>query len=204
MGTVILSGNNTYAGNTIINAGTVQIGSGGASGSLSATSAITDNGTLTFDTSSAQTQGTDFGSAGITGGGSVTQAGSGALVLNAAETYTGATKINAGGTLQLGSGGTGLAGGSLSTNSAITDNGNLTFNRSDTVTQGTDFNGGGIAGGGSGDTGGQRHARPTFAAETYTGGDQRQRRRHPATGQRRHGGNAGDQQRHHRQRQLYH
>ena len=69
------------------------------------------------------------------GAGSFTKAGANSVILTAANTYTGTTTISAG-TLQLGNGGT---TGSLSTSSAITNNGTFTINRSNTVTQGTDF-----------------------------------------------------------------
>ena len=134
-GTLALSGNNTYTGATTISAGTLQIGSGSTTGTLSTYSAITNNGTLAFNRSDTITQGTDFNSV-IGGTGALIQAGSGNLVLAGANTYTGATTISAG-TLRIGSGST---TGSLSTSSAITNNGTLAFNRSDTITQGTDFN----------------------------------------------------------------
>ncbi len=143
---LILSGSNTYAGNTTINTGTLQIGSGGATGALNTASAISGSSgaTLAFNRSNAVTQGTDFSSV-IGGSIGVAQVGSGTLVLNGVNTYSGTTSINAG-TLQIGSGST---AGSLSTSSVITGSagGTLAFNRSNTVAQGTDFNsviGGGI------------------------------------------------------------
>ena len=42
-GTLILTGNSTYSGGTTINAGTLQLGNGGMSGSILGD--ITDNGT---------------------------------------------------------------------------------------------------------------------------------------------------------------
>ena len=99
--------------------------------------------TLAFDTSTA-TGATFTPSAAITNstgtfGGAIGLAklGAGTLVLDQANIYTGATTIT-GGTLQLGSGGT---GGSLSTNGPISVASGATFavNQSDTVTQGTDF-----------------------------------------------------------------
>jgi autotransporter-associated beta strand protein len=94
--TVVMNAANTYSGGTFINAGTLQIGSGGTTGSLSTSSAITDNGNLTFNRSNAVVQGTDFSGSAITGSGSLTQAGSGTLTLNAANTYGGGTNINNG------------------------------------------------------------------------------------------------------------
>jgi len=94
-GTATLSGANTYTGVTTISSGTLQIGNGGTSGSLSTSSAITNNATLAFNRSDTITQSTDFASV-ISGSGAVTQAGSGTLVLNGANTYGGATTVSAG------------------------------------------------------------------------------------------------------------
>jgi autotransporter-associated beta strand protein len=91
----ILSGNNTYTGATTISAGTLQIGANGTSGTLSTSSAITNNGTLVFSRNNTITQGTDFASV-IAGTGNVIKEGSGTLVLSGANTYAGATTISAG------------------------------------------------------------------------------------------------------------
>jgi autotransporter family porin len=95
-GRQILSGSNTYTGATSINSGTLQLGNGGATGSLAPASVITDNGALAFDRNNVVTQGTDFSSAAITGSGSLIQLGSGTLVLSASNTYAGGTIVNAG------------------------------------------------------------------------------------------------------------
>ena len=144
-GTTILTAANSYTGITTISAGILQLGDGGTTGSLSASSAITNNANLTINRSNNVTQGTDFGSAAISGTGSFIQAGSGTTTLTAANSYTGVTTISAG-FLQLGNGGT---TGSLSASSTITNNANLTINRSNTVTQGTDFSSAAITGTGS-------------------------------------------------------
>ena len=138
-GTWTLSGNNIYTGTTTVSTGTLQIGNGGTTGSLSTSSTITNNATLIFNRTNTVTGGTDFKS-GISGTGAVTQAGSGTLIFSGTNTYTGATTVNAG-TLQIGNGGT---TGSLSTSSTITvtSPGVLAFNRTDTVTGGTDFKSG--------------------------------------------------------------
>ena len=52
-GTVTLTGANTYTGVTTISAGTLQIGNGGATGSI--TGNVTDNATLVFDRTGALT-----------------------------------------------------------------------------------------------------------------------------------------------------
>jgi autotransporter-associated beta strand protein len=133
-GNLTLTGANTYTGATTINAGTLQIGAAGTTGNLSASSSITNNGTLAFNRTNTVTQGADFGNV-ISGTGNLIQAGSGNLILTGANTYNGSTTISAG-TLQIGNGGT---TGSLNANSAIINNGTLTFNRTGTITQGTDF-----------------------------------------------------------------
>ena len=119
-GTWLLTGNNTYTGNTVINGGILQLGNGGTTGSIASPSVIVAAGALAFNRSDAMTlDGT------ISGGGSVQQKGAGTTVLTATNTYTGGTSIVAG-TLQLGNGG---ASGSIVGN--VVDNGTLAFNRSD-------------------------------------------------------------------------
>ena len=119
-GTTTLSGTNTYTGATSVTAGILQIGSGGTTGSLSSSSTITNSGTLLFDRSNTVTQGIAFAT-GITGSGALTQAGTGTLILNSANTYTGATAINAG-TLQVSNAGAlGTGGTAHVTNGATLD-----------------------------------------------------------------------------------
>ncbi len=95
-GLVTFSNSNTYSGPTTITSGTLQLGNGGNLGSISTNSAITDNGTLVFSRSDTVTQGTNFSGGAISGNGGLTQAGGGALVLTAANTFTGATLLNSG------------------------------------------------------------------------------------------------------------
>jgi autotransporter-associated beta strand protein len=83
-GTLVLVGNNTYTGGTTINAGTLQIGNGGTTGSLSATGSISNNATLVFNRSDSLTQGTDFSASGITGTGAVIKNGTGSLTSTSA------------------------------------------------------------------------------------------------------------------------
>ena len=98
-GTLVFSGNHSYTGSTTISAGTLQIGAGGASGSIESTSGVSNNATLVFN----RNDSTGFSKA-ISGTGNLTQAGSGTLTLTGANSYSGATSITAG-TLTLGAGG---------------------------------------------------------------------------------------------------
>jgi autotransporter-associated beta strand protein len=94
--TLTLDQANTYTGGTTISAGTLQIGNGGTTGSLSANSVITNNGTLTINRSDAVAQGTDFSAAPITGTGAFIKLGAGTTTLNAANTFSGLTTVSAG------------------------------------------------------------------------------------------------------------
>ena len=118
---LILTADNTYSGVTTINTGTLQLGAGGTTGSI--VGDVVDNGALVFDRSDQMI----FPGA-ISGGGAVSQIGSGGTILTADSSYTGGTTI-ASGFLQLGLGGT--TGGIVGD---VVDNGTLVFDRSDTVT----------------------------------------------------------------------
>jgi autotransporter-associated beta strand protein len=124
-GALTLSGNNTYSGSTMISAGTLEIGSTGRLGGGSYSPSITNNGTFIYSGANQQTL-----SGNISGSGALTQNASSTLILSSNNTYTGATTINAG-TLQIGAGST---TGSISSSSAITNNGTLAINRSDAIT----------------------------------------------------------------------
>jgi len=88
-GTLTLTGASTHSGGTTISAGTLQIGSGGTTGSLAGN--ITDNATLAFNRSDALTY-----SSVISGTGALTKLGGGNLTLSGANTYSGGTSVNAG------------------------------------------------------------------------------------------------------------
>ncbi len=98
-GLLTLLGNNTYSGPTTIASGTLQIGNGGSGASIASTSAVLDNGSLIFNHGDTLT----LAFAAVSGSGSLTQAGSGVLVLPGSNTYTGGTLVS-GGTLQVGNG----------------------------------------------------------------------------------------------------
>jgi autotransporter-associated beta strand protein len=89
-GAVTLSGNNTYTGATTIESGgTLQLGDGGAAGSING--ALGDSGELAIDHDNALT----FTNA-IGGDGSLEQLGTGVTTITTANNYTGGTTISAG------------------------------------------------------------------------------------------------------------
>ena len=152
--TLILSADNSYTGGTTINTGTLQVGNGGATGSIG-TGPVLNDGALVFNRSGIVTV-----PGAITGTGSLTQMGvaEGTLVLTGVDTFSGGTRIVSG-TLQLGDGG---STGSIIGN--VADSGTLAFNRSDTVTFAGAISGGGaVAQIGSGAT-------VLTADNPYTGG----------------------------------
>jgi autotransporter-associated beta strand protein len=154
-GTLAIAG--SVSGGATVSAGTLQIGNGGAAGSI--TGNITDNATLVFNRNDTLPY-----AGAISGTGSVTQAGTGVTILTGTNTYTGGTTINSGATLQIGNAGTSNVGTSGSISGNVTNNGILTFDRHDDVTFGGVISGSGsltkIGTGGLTLTG----------ANTYTGG----------------------------------
>ncbi|TWD48950.1 outer membrane autotransporter protein [Agrobacterium vitis] len=96
LGTLILTGLNSYTGGTTVTQGTLQIGNGGTSGSILGD--VVNSGVLAFNRSDA---GTYAGS--LSGSGIFNKLGSGTLTLTGTNTYTGNTNVNAG-TLIVGGG----------------------------------------------------------------------------------------------------
>ncbi|MEJ8859955.1 autotransporter-associated beta strand repeat-containing protein [Variovorax robiniae] len=124
----VLTGNHNYTGGTTINAGTLQIGNGGTSGSI--TGNVVDNGLLAFNRTD------DITFAGvISGTGGLVQAGTGTLTVTGGSSYTGVTTISSG-TLQIGAD---AAAGTVSGN--IVNNGALVYARSDTRSYGAVISG---------------------------------------------------------------
>jgi len=107
-GALTLTANNTLSGLVTISAGTLQLGSGGAAGAISNTTAIIDNGTLVFDNNTTVSY-----PKVISGYGSLVQFGSGTLVIATNETYSGNTIVS-NGTMTL------TASGSISNTASIT------------------------------------------------------------------------------------
>ena len=127
-GTLTLTGANTYQGIATITAGTLQVGNGGATGTLG-TGAVVDNSALKFKRSDNITIAN-----AISGSGTLEQAGAGTLTMNTANTYSGDTTVSAG-TLKVGNS-TALGTGNLS-NSATLDIGttNVTLGATKGYTQ---------------------------------------------------------------------
>ncbi len=93
-GTLVLTGASSYGGGTTINGGTLQIGNGGATGSIAGNVTV-NSGTLAF----ARSDNTSFSGA-ISGNGGVLKYCTSRLTLSGPNSYSGRT-IVAGGTLEL-------------------------------------------------------------------------------------------------------
>jgi fibronectin-binding autotransporter adhesin len=139
-GTTVLTGADTYTGPTTVSNGTLIVGNGTA-GSINGASAIgvgagTGNGTLVFDeatgsiiTNTIDDENIVSGGEGsgatntlsgvISGAGSFSQIAAGTTILNATDTYTGGTSVQAG-TLQIGDG---TSGSIANTSMAIVSSG---------------------------------------------------------------------------------
>ena len=151
-----LSGSSTYTGGTTIDNGLLQLGNGGATGSIVGNvSTGSSSAILAFNRTDAYAF-----SGTISGSGQVRQIGSGTTTLSAANTYSGGTTID-NGTLQLGNGGaTGSIVGNVSTGSSSAI---LAFNRTDAYAfSGTISGSGQVRQIGSGTT-------ALSAANTYSG-----------------------------------
>ena len=114
-GTLTLTGANANTGTTTLRSGTIQVGNGGATGNLG-TGAVVNQGRLLFNRNNVLTSPN-----AVSGFGELIQQGSGTTTLTAANTYTGATTINAG-TLQLG------ASNRISDSNTVTVAAGATFN----------------------------------------------------------------------------
>jgi autotransporter-associated beta strand protein len=89
-GTLTVLTTNTYSGATEINAGTVQVGNGTVGGALGFGSTI-NNGALVYNHPDVETNG-----GAISGVGTLTQTGSGTLVLNGNNSFSGGTTLSQG------------------------------------------------------------------------------------------------------------
>ena len=111
-GTLTLAADNTYAGGTTIEGGTLRIGAGGTTGSVIGD--IANDGALVFERSDVSV----FRGI-VSGNGDLEKHGAGLLVMTSDHTYTGGTTIS-GGALQLGNGGSaGSVMGDIANNGAL-------------------------------------------------------------------------------------
>ena len=92
-GTWILTGNNNYTGNTVINDGNLIIGNGGISGNAGAGNVIVDSATSTLSIN--RSDAFDFNGT-LSGPGSLAQIGTGTTRLISTSNSIGATSVNAG------------------------------------------------------------------------------------------------------------
>jgi fibronectin-binding autotransporter adhesin len=158
-GTLLLTADNSLTGGASIAAGTLQLGAGGSSGSLTGDIAIGATGTLAVDRSDELTL-----AGGITGGGGLVKRGAGTLVLTGTNTFAGGTTV-ADGTVVAGDGGTAggiAADGDLDLAAATV----LAFDRSDDIS----FTGG-VTGAGTlaqRGTGTLTLSRPTAYGSSFT------------------------------------
>jgi fibronectin-binding autotransporter adhesin len=92
-GTWVLTGNNTFTGNTVINDGNLIIGNGGTTGNAGAGNVIVDSPTSTLSLNRSDTFTFD---GTLSGPGTLAQIGMGTSVLTSADNEIGATTISAG------------------------------------------------------------------------------------------------------------
>ena len=129
-GTLVMTGNNDYSGQTVVGVGVLQVGSGGSVGSIGTGDVyINDNGVLRYNRSDLVTV-----TNRITYGGGFQQAGTGTTVLLGNNDFYGGTTVSVG-TLQVGNGGTNgtMGTGAVVNNSMIVVDKAGTFNLANTI-----------------------------------------------------------------------
>lgn len=115
-GTQILTGSSTYTGDTTVEAGVLQLGAGGTSGSIaSASRVVLAGGQLEISRSNDYAFGNE-----ITGNGALVHSGTGTTTLsNGSSTYTGTTEINAGVVLATNSSGSATGASAVYVNGGV-------------------------------------------------------------------------------------
>ena len=137
-GTLTLTANNSFTGNTLISGGALRLGNGGTTGAVTGT--ITNNGTLIYDRSDSITQ-----SGIISGTGAVTKQGNGTLTLSSANTYSGTTTVSGGTVLADNSASLGTTAGGTT----VEDGATLEISSSATLAENITITGNGVDGGGA-------------------------------------------------------
>jgi len=107
-GTMTVTAANTYAGTTTVSNGTLQLGNGGTSGSISSSSDVV----LSSSTATLAVNRSDsvIINQAITGGGNVEVISGSTILGSDSNSYSGTTTVDSGATLQVGSGGIGKSG----------------------------------------------------------------------------------------------
>ncbi|MBU6308327.1 MAG: DNRLRE domain-containing protein [Planctomycetes bacterium] len=103
-GLAVLATDNDFTGGTTVSAGTLQLGDGGATGSLAGRIAVASGATLAFNRTGSVTM-----TGAVTGSGAIVKAGAGRVALSAPIAFAGPVSVAAG-TLVLGSGSSGVGG----------------------------------------------------------------------------------------------
>ena len=112
-GTLVLAGDNTYTGGTVINGRTLQLGDGGNRGAIQGD--VANQGTLAFNRGDTATF-----AGNISGAGAVRQIGAGTTILTGANLHTGGTTVD-NGTLRAGSATAFAAGTAYTVNGGTLD-----------------------------------------------------------------------------------
>ena len=97
-GTVLVSANTTFSSGSSIainSGGFLRLGANGTAGSIGTNSTLSNNGTIVFQRSNTLTQGTDFAN-GISGNGTLLQAGSGTTILAGTNSFNGTVSVQSG------------------------------------------------------------------------------------------------------------
>jgi len=97
-GTVLVSANTTFSSGSSIainSGGFLRLGANGTAGSIGTNSTLSNNGTIVFQRSNTLTQGTDFAN-GISGTGTLLQAGSGTTILGGTNSFNGTVSVQSG------------------------------------------------------------------------------------------------------------